>query len=378
MKTLTNLNLSGKTVLLRSDLNSDVVNGKVLMSERIRQSVETIKELKRKNAKVVIIAHQGRPGKNDFVSLNQHSKFLNKFTKVKFVDDIIGKKAIAEIQNLKSGEALLLENLRFLKDENEFNGKNNQLIKKLVPLADIYVNDAFSVCHRKQTSIIGFPKYLKSYAGRLLEKEVETLKKIKLKNTLFILGGGKPEENLRILNKKNRNVLACGLFDQLYLISQGFDFGAQNKYLKKEFYLLNKIKGAAKKNKIQTPIDYAVNANGKRKELDLEDFPSKYRVEDIGEKTMKLYANEIKKAGSIFMKGPVGVYENKKFSKGTNAILKAIADSKGFSLIGGGHLNEAIKQSKINPKKFDHVSLSGGALIRYISGEKLPGLEALK
>ncbi|MEK6758038.1 MAG: phosphoglycerate kinase, partial [Nanoarchaeota archaeon] len=186
MKTLTNLNLSGKTVLLRSDLNSDVVNGKVLMSERIRQSVETIKELKRKNAKVVIIAHQGRPGKNDFVSLNQHSKFLNKFTKVKFVDDIIGKKAIAEIQNLKSGEALLLENLRFLKDENEFNGKNNQLIKKLVPLADIYVNDAFSVCHRKQTSIIGFPKYLKSYAGRLLEKEVETLKKIKLTTIFFI------------------------------------------------------------------------------------------------------------------------------------------------------------------------------------------------
>jgi len=177
----------------------------------------------------VIISHQGRPGNKDFTDLKQHSRLLNNYVKVKYVNDLLGDKAINAIKILKPGEAILLENIRSLKEEFKFSGKNNKIIKKLLPLADVYVNDAFSVCHRKHTSIVGFPKYLISCAGRILEKEVSALKKIKLRNTLFILGGAKPEENIRLI--KGNKILACGLFGQLCLISLGTNFGAQNKFL---------------------------------------------------------------------------------------------------------------------------------------------------
>jgi len=380
MKTLSSLNFKDKRVLLRTDLNSDVVNKRVLMSERIRKSSETISELKRKGARVVVIAHQGRRKSSDFLSLRQHSKFLNKFTKIKFVDDIIGEKAINEIKNLKSGEALLLENIRFLKDEFDYKNKQNKLIKKLVPLFNVYVNDAFSVCHRKQTSIIGFPKYLPSFAGRLLESELNALKKVKIKNCLYILGGAKPEENIKLLeHSSNNKILSCGLFGQLCVIAKGKNLGAQNKYLKDQMYLLNKLKKNLKKRskKIQTPVDFAVKIKNKRKELSLEEFPSKYEIYDIGKKTMKNYTKKIQEAKAIYMKGPAGFCADRRFSRGTNAILKSISKNKRFSLISGGHLSDAIKKSKINPKKFGYVSLSGGASLRYIIGENLPGLEAL-
>ncbi|MCK5149615.1 phosphoglycerate kinase [Candidatus Pacearchaeota archaeon] len=369
MKTLSDFNLKNKTVLLRTDLNSDVVNNKLLPSERIKKSVKTILELKKKKAKVVILAHQGRPKESDFISLKQHAKLLNKYVKVKFVKNIIGKKAEKEIKNLKSGEILLLENIRFLKDE--FNPGKNKIIKKLIPLLDFYVNDAFSICHRKQTSITSFPKYLPHCAGRLLEQEVKALKKIKIKNCLYILGGAKPEDNIKLL--KGNKVLACGLFGQLCTIAKGKNFGAQNRYLKNKLYLIKKLKKKLKN--VLTPVDFAVKVNKKRKELLLKEFPSKYEIFDIGKKTIKEYIAEIKKAKAIYMKGPAGFCADKKFCKGTKAILNAITKHKRFSLIGGGHLNDAIKTNK---NKFNHISLSGGALLRYIAGEKLPGLEVLK
>jgi len=375
MKTLSDFNFKDKIVLLRADLNSDVVNKKVLKSERIKRASETIAELKRKKARVVILAHQGRPGKIDFLSLKQHSRQLNKFVKVKFAEDIISTKAIRVIKKLKPGEALLLENVRKIRDEfKPEKNEKNLLIKKLAPLFDIYVNDAFSVCHRKQTSIVGFPRYLPSCAGRILEREVKALKKIKIKNCLYILGGAKPEDNLKLL--KEKRVLACGLFGQLCLISKGKNLGAQNKYLRDKLYLKARIKKRLRN--VQTPLDFAVKIKGKRKELVLDDFPSKYEIYDIGEETIKKYSQEIKKAKAIYMKGPAGDCSDCKFCKGTYSILKAIAKNKGFSLIGGGHLSDAIEKSKTNKNHFSHISLSGGALLNYIAGEKLPGIEALK
>jgi phosphoglycerate kinase len=373
MKTLSSFNFKGKTVLLRADLNSDVVKGKVILGERIKASIETIKELKKKGARVVILAHQGGKGKSNFVSLKEHCKLLNKFTKVKFVNYII-----EDIQKLKNGEALLLENIRFVKDEfNTAKGKTNELYK-LVELCDIYVNDAFSVCHRKHFSIVGFPKYMKSCGGRLLEKEVKALKKLKIKNGLYILGGAKPEDNIKLLSRNK--VLSCGLFGQGCLVAKNFKFGFQNKFLKKEADLDKKliIKLKRKLKNVETPIDFAIKVKGGRKEILLEDFPSKFEIYDIGDRTIKKYIEEIKKAKMIFMKGPAGDCSSKKFCKGTSKILKAVADSKSFSVLGGGHLSNAITNSKINRKRFSHISLSGGALLSYLSGEKLPGLEALK
>jgi len=374
MKTLSSFNFKGKIVLLRADLNSDVKNGKVLESERIKESAKTINELKKKKAKIVVISHQGRPGKDDFVSLVQHAKLLNKYTKIRFVNDIIGKKSENAIKNLKPGEAILLDNIRKEKDEFLPNKSDNELLK-IVRLCGIYVNDAFSVCHRNEASIVLFPKYLQSCAGRLLEKEVNALKKIKLKSCLYILGGAKPEDNIKLLGKNK--VLACGLFGQVCLINKGKNLGEQENYLKKQKAFIKILKNKLKN--IETPVDFAVKVNNKRKELVLDKFPNKYEIFDIGSRTIKEYIDKIKKAKAVYMKGPAGDCNIRGFEKGTFAILKAIASNKKcFSLIGGGHLSDAIKDSGIPKNKFSHISLSGGALLNYIAGEKLPGLVALR
>jgi len=378
MKTLSDFDFKGKIALLRADLNSDVVDGKVLMSERIKESAVTINELKGKKAKVVVIAHQGRKGDDDFTSLKQHAKLLSKFTKIKFIGDTVGEKARKAIQGLKNGEAILLENIRGVEDEfKPEKRQENEIVKFFVPLVNVYVNDSFSVCHREQASITLLPKYIPCFAGRLLEKEVNALKKIRIKECLYILGGAKPEDNLKLL--RGNKVLACGLFGQLCLIAKGKELGAQDRYLKGQIKEFDKVVGALKgklKN-VETPVDFAVKKDGKREEILLENFPSEYEIFDIGENTQKKYVEEIKKAKAIYMKGPAGFCADAQFSKGTLAILKAVSESEGFTLIGGGHLSDAIEMSKIPKEKFGHISLSGGALLSYVAGEKLPGLEVL-
>jgi len=372
MKTLNNFRFRNKVVLVRSDLNSDVVRGKISFNERIKASSETINELRKKKAKVIILSHQGRPGKKDFISMKQHAKLLG----VEFIEDTIGKKAEEAIANLKKGDAILLENVRKLKEE--FKPGKNALVKFFIGKVKIYVNDAFSVCHRRQTSIVSFPKYFPSCAGRVLEREVNALKKISLENCLYVLGGAKPADNIKLLGENK--VLATGFFGQLCLISQGVEFGEHEKFLKKmlgdEFDVVKKLKNKMKN--VLTPVDYAVRATGRRVELSVGEFPSGFAIYDIGEKTMDLFEKEIGRAKAIYVKGPSGDCSERQFCKGTVAVLKAVAKSKGFSLIGGGHLNDVIDISGIPRKKFGHVSLSGGALLSYLAGEKLPGLEAIK
>ena len=381
IKTLKDFDLKNKLVLLRADINSDISGEKVLLSERIIEASKTIKELKRQKAKIVILAHQGNVGKKDFLNLEQHAKLLNKYTRVKFVSDVCGKKAISAIRKIKNGGAILLDNVRFVEDEFYPKRKNNILLKNLSPLFDIYINDAFSVCHRDHTSITGFPKNLPSCIGPLVEAELKALGKISMKNCLYVLGGAKPESNIKLL--KGNKVLACGLFGQMCLVAKGKDLGYQNKFLEnnaliKGDYKKFKLKLKKKLKNVETPKDFAVMDGGSRKEFLLKDFPLKYEIGDIGENTMGGYIKEIKKVKAIYMKGPAGFSSDKRFAKGTVSLLKAIASSKGFSLVGGGHLSDTIKKYKLPKKKFGHVSLSGGALLNYIAGEKLPGIEALK
>jgi len=372
--TLDKLDLLGKKVLLRIDLNSDIYRGKVVESNRIKTHSKTIKELVKKKAKIVILAHQGSPGKKDFISLRQHSGILNKYVKVRFIDDIIGKKALNAIKGLKNGGVLLLENVRFLKEEFS-PSTNNRFVKIMKNLFDYYINDAFSVSHRNQTSLVSFPKVLPHGIGRVMEEELKhiTNLKSKLKNCLFILGGKKTEDLIPLL--KNKRILTGGELSLLTLILKGHDLGKENKILKKQFNLLPKIRKYSKN--LINPVDLAVNVNGKREVLDLENFPKNYLVLDIGDKTIELYKKEIKKAKVIFFKGAMGMFENKEFASGTREILKAISDSNSFSVIAGGQSSDAIKKFKINKNKFNYVSLSGGALVSYLAGEKLPGLEAL-
>jgi phosphoglycerate kinase len=380
MKKLIDLKLKGKVVLLRADVNSDVVRGKVLLGERLKETAKTVKLLKKKGARVVIMGHQGNVGKDDFISLRQHAKLLSQFVKVKFVDDVIGRKAVLSITKLKDGEAILLNNIRFVDDEFFPKKKDNSIVKALLPICDLYVNDAFSVCHRSHTSIVSFPKVLPSACGLLLSKELDSIKKVSMKKCVYILGGAKPETNIKLL--KGNKVLACGLFGQTCLVANGKNLGYQNGFLKKATLVKGGYRGFILKLKrrqknVVTPVDFAVRVENKRKEFSLNEFPLDYQIDDIGSETIKKYVKIIEKAPAIYMKGPAGFSSDKLFSKGTNALLEAVSRCKGFTLVGGGHLSDAIDRSKISKKKFGHISLSGGALLNYVAGEKLAGLKAL-
>lgn len=373
MKTLSDFSFKGKTVLLRVDINSPVKGNKILMNERIEEAAKSIKSLQDRKAKVVVLAHQGRKGDLDFISLEQHSKLLNKFIKIKFSDDIFGEKAIKEIKALKEGEALLLENVRFLEEEKDLS-LDNKFVKILSILAEIYVNDAFSVCHREQASIVSFPRVMENCAGINLEKELKALAKIKISGALYILGGSKTEENL-LLVQQDKKIITAGMFGQLCMLASGFKFGKHEEFL--DIKNLEIAKKTIKNISLIMPEDFAIKEKGKRKEIKLKDFPNNYEIFDIGKKSIEKFKIEIKKARAVFMKGPLGYCEEKQFQKGTAEILKAISSNKIFSVIGGGHLSTAIRDLHMNKKDFSHISLSGGALVSYLAGKKLPGLEAL-
>jgi phosphoglycerate kinase len=199
------------------------------------------------------------------------------------------------------------------------------------------------------------------------------IKKVKIKNVLYILAGSKAEENMKFM-QKDKKIIAGGKFGQMIMMSKGFKFGKHEEYLDKEG--IDKLK-SYRNVKVITPVDFAVKEREKRKEILIEDFPNDYEIFDIGEKTIERFKEEIMKAKAIFMKGPLGYIEEKKFQKGTEEIMKAIVKSKAFSVLGGGHLSTALKQLGVDKKKFGHISLSGGALATYMAGEKLPGLEVL-
>jgi len=241
---------------------------------------------------------------------------------------------------------------------------------------DYYVNDAFSVLHRDHMSITALPKVFPHAIGPNLEEELRNLKKLKskLKNCLFILGGAKIKDVIPLL--KNKKILSGGKLCLIILKLNNIPITKENGLDKEEMNLLTQVKKY--KKKIIAPVDLAVLMNGKRKEFSIKEFPRKGFVYDIGKETIELYKKEISKAKTIFFKGSPGYFEIKGFEQGTKEILKAIANSKSFSVIAGGQSSDAIKKFNIPKNKFSYISLSGGATIKYLAGEKLPGLEALK
>ncbi|MBL7169597.1 MAG: phosphoglycerate kinase [Candidatus Aenigmarchaeota archaeon] len=398
--TIDDYDFKGKTVLLRVDINSPVSEkGKVEISDRSIAAAKTIRELAIKKAKVVVLAHQGRKGDPDFIPLKQHARILTRYSrkKVKFVNDIAGEKAVKKIKSLKNGQIILLNNVRLLPDETEKKSAEqhtqSELVRVLAPLADVFVNDAFSAAHRSQASTIGFIPLLPSLVGRTMEMEVGSIEKVfgrmKIsKHDIFVLGGAKPDEPLEImecmLGKGTlETVLVDGVIGLLFLVANGYDLGDPTvDFLKEKGYIeyLPQVKKILKKykKKVVIPLDVAVEVNKKRKEFSVEELPVNYQIMDIGTKTIEKYIRIIKQSKNIVMKGPAGVYEKKGFGIGTKIILKAVKNSGSVSLVGGGHTLSAISKFKISKNGFSHVSLGGGALIIYLSGKKLPALEALR
>ncbi len=369
-------NIKGKVVLVRVDFNVPINNGKVLDDFRIQAALPTINYLQKKGARVVLIAHLGKGLSASGVggeSLAPVSKVLSKFIKAKFIPETVGEKVYKAIADMKNGEVILLENLRNNKGEQE---ASKEFAKELAKHADIYVNEAFSVDHRKDASIVLLPKLLPAYSGLQLESEIKNLSHaLKPKHPfLFILGGAKFSTKMPLIKK--------------YLKSADYLFVAgalANDFLRSEGYIVGKslvddtdnetLRKLMKNKKIILPVDVVVKSgkyilNKRIEEVSLDEY-----ILDIGEETVKNLATLIKDSKLILWNGPLGKYEDGG-AEGTKKILKLIASSKGESIIGGGDTVALISQMKME-NKFSFVSTGGGSTLDFLSSGTLPGIKAL-
>jgi phosphoglycerate kinase len=397
--TLDDFDFRDKVVLVRVDFNSpvDPETKRLLDDTRIRAHGETtIKELAEKGAKVVILAHQGRPGEPDFIPLDQHAERLGRILgkPVKYVDDLYGEKARNAVRNLRSGELLVLKNTRTFPEERKsktpLEHAESEFIRGLAPVAAVFVNDAFSTAHRAHASVTGFTAALPSVAGRIMERELNALRRVleaPEEPCVFILGGAKADDSLKISKYVLKNniadyILTGGITAHLFLVAAGVDLGKPNMELLEKQEVLGLVPGIKELMKtypgrIKIPADVAVEAKGKRKEISVKDLPTEYPIFDVGTKTVKQYGQIIGEAKSIVVSGPPGVYEREEFLKGTKRILEAVARSKAFSLVGGGHTVAAVTELGI-ADKMSYISTAGGALIEFLMGEKLPGVSTLE
>ncbi|MGZ4902060.1 MAG: phosphoglycerate kinase [Halobacteriota archaeon] len=391
--TMDELDTHGRTALVRVDLNSPIgPNGEILDDIRFRGHIPTIKALD--DAKTVLLAHQSRPGKRDFTTLKRHGEKLSSLIEkdVTYVDSIYGHEVRQTIQAMNKGDVVLLENVRFsaeeaLKAPLEDLAKT-YLVTDLALVCDLYLNDAFGTAHRAQTSIVAFPLALTSGAGKLMEREVAMLTQALTSSQrprLFMLGGTKADDSIKVIehvlsNRSADEVLVTGLVANVFLAASGVDIGSPSlDYIKSSGYgnyieickkLLDKYDG-----KIITPIDVALNDQGKRIEAPISALPKPYPIQDIGIESIVAYSAKLKNAGTVVINGPAGVFEQKEFALGTYETLKAAAQSK-FSILGGGHIAAAARNIGID-KHITHISTGGGACIDFLAGESLPGIQAL-
>ena len=396
--TLDEFSLENRTVLLRVDFNMPLDKNTldILDTTRIERALPTIRELIQKQAKTVILAHQGRQGSWDFIPLDRHAKALGDLLEkeVKYVNDSYGQDAENAIKNMKNGDVLFLGNVREFSGETEKKSPEehaqSELVQNLYPLADLFVNDAFAAAHRSQCSLVGFTAVLPSCAGRLMEKELTTLGEI-IKNpdkpSIFLFGGAKFSDVIvtieRLLeNKTADKIMLTGLPANAFLKADGVNLGDKNEEMlakegTPENYEEIKKLLAKYKDSIYLPLDFAQQENTDRSEIDVTELPTNYNLYDIGEKTIENYKNILSDAKTVFLSGPCGVFENPAFMKGTEEIFTFVANSDVFSIVGGGHTVAAVEQLGLD-SKMSHISTGGGSLEKFMMGEKLPVVEALK
>ena len=395
--TIDDFDIEDKTVLVRIDINSpvDPSSGIILDDTRLKLHAQTVKELSNKGAKVVLLAHQSRPGKKDFTTLSQHAQALSDILnlRVKYTDSLFSNAAKEAIKSLKPHEILLLENARFFSEESLSRTPEEQsktlLVRHLSPLIDYFVNDAFAAAHRSHASLVGFTVDTPSAAGRVMEKELTVIQDA-LDNVehpcVFLLGGMKPEDSIDVMENVLSNgtadsILTTGIVGNIVLWAAGVDIGQVNKdFIASRGYgdMVEKAKELIDRfgDKVKYPIDVACDIDGQRVDIDFKEIPNK-SIFDIGVKTISYYAKEIRDAKYIFANGPAGVFEDPKFSMGTEDLINAMATSKGFTLIGGGHIAAATAGLGLE-EHMSHLSSGGGACISMLAGKKLAAVEALK
>ena len=367
------------------DTNTMDISG----TKRIEEAIETIKALNQ--AKVVITSHQGRVGNNDYTGMDKHAQVLEKLLgkKIKYVEDVIGQAAQNEIKNMKDGEILLLDNLRLCAEENyEFSPEDAAktiMVKRLAPLFDICVLDSFPSAHRSHPSIVGFPHVMPACAGRIVEREVRNLDEIMTVAKaphVIVLGGSKVPDRLeaiKMLIQTGRadHVLLTGLIGNVFMRAQ-----ARIKYplgIKREEEVVAKAHALIGEypDVFSTPVDVAIDKDGQRVEMDVRELQTGDKIYDLGPKTVEHYSKIIASAGTVFISGPAGFFEKENFSFGTRRLLDAVANSMATTLVSGGHLTTALKEQGLE-EKINHISTAGGALVLYLTGEKLPMIKTLE
>ncbi|KXB06915.1 phosphoglycerate kinase [candidate division MSBL1 archaeon SCGC-AAA382A20] len=397
-KTLDDFDFDGKTSFVRVDINSPINpdTGEILDDNRIRKCSETLTELAENGGKTAVIAHQGRPGGDDFTTLEKHCQKMSEVLgkEVDYIDDLFGPAAREAIKNLENGDILLLENARFYSEEVLNRSPEKQaethFVQKLSPLGDIFVNDAFAAAHRSQPSIVGFAVKLPATAGKLMETELRELGKARDPKhpCVHVLGGAKVDDSLSLIEHVLEKgladkVLTGGLVGQTLLASKSIDLGEVNlEFIKKEGFkdeikygedLLSKYE-----EHILFPSDVRIEVSEKEaKVISIEDLPTEKYIYDIGDETIEKYSEVIGKAKTVVANGPLGVFEKPAFAVGTNELLKTISKANAFTVIGGGHLVAAARDLDI-ADKINHVSTGGGACLNFLSGEKLPAVEMLR
>jgi phosphoglycerate kinase len=403
--TIDDFDVKGKTVLCRVDINQPVDRKTGLLKDttRIEGCVGTLRELSDRGAKLVVMAHQGSDIEyKNFYTLSPHAKVLSKLLdrEVNFIEDVCGPAAITAVKALKDGEILLLENVRFMSEEMTlFETKLNltpeemaktQVVLKLAPLADLYVCDAFAAAHRAQPTLVGMEEVLPSAMGRLFEREYAILSEIleqPKRPCVFVLGGAKIQDAFLMMGKVLKDnvadtILAGGLFANVLLMAKGVDIGERSaEFLKKnnllEYVEVSKAILKEHGNKFVLPEDLSYVENGVRKTADVAALPPDSLFIDIGERSAEIFKKAILEAAMVFVNGPMGIFEEALSEYGTKVVWQAIADTKGVSVIGGGDSITATNKYGLQDM-ISYICTGGGAMVRFLSGDELPVVGALK
>ncbi|MGC8581108.1 MAG: phosphoglycerate kinase [Thermoplasmata archaeon] len=380
LKTLKDADFSNKKVVLRVDYNVPIENGVVQNTKRIDSTLPTIKYLVERGCKIILISHLGRPkGRDSKYSLLPVKKVLEEKLnkKISFFDEL-NDGIIEKIDQMKEGDIGLLENIRFYPEEEN---NDESFSKKLAGMGDIFVSDAFASLHRKHSSTVGIARFLPSYAGFLVEKEVNEINSI-LNNKehpfTLVLGGAKVSDKIKILNNlapKVDNILIGGAMANNFIAANGYNVGC-SKIDSKEMAenILSKMS-----EKIKIPVDAVVADQKELKNIriaDIKNIKDNEGIYDIGPRTISYFSEVIKKSRMLVMNGPLGMIENPNFKKGTKDIISYIGQANGIKIAGGGETITAIEEMNLE-KNFTYISTGGGAFLEMLEGKTLPGIEVL-
>ncbi len=388
-KTFMDIDVSGKKVLVRVDYNVPLdENGNIIDDTRIIATLPTLTYLRKNNAKIILVTHLGRPNGSVVpkFSLKPIAKRLGQILniEIKLSKDVVGEDAHKLVEEMNEGDVVLLENVRFHKEEEQ---NDEKFCKELASLADIFVNDAFGTAHRAHASTAGVSRYLPSVAGFLMNKELISISEVidnPTKPFLVIFGGAKVSDKIGVINRlldKATTILIGGAMAYTFIAAKGGKIG-MSRFEEDKLEIAKLILEEAERRnvKILLPVDTVVSKefipNAVAKTVDSFNIPDGYQGMDIGKRTIKAFIKEIKKAKTIVWNGPMGVYEFDKFKKGTNKIAKAVAKSHAISVVGGGDSVAAVNATGY-ADRITHISTGGGATLEFLEGKLLPGVAVL-